>query len=118
MANKTPLFVFDREFNLYEVYQKDEMVEGENRSYRKKINIESVVNSHYDESMQNLMIISKNTINQVRNDKNNNFNIVNGIFFEDFSPIIKSTYCDQTKIITLLTLDQLVYQLRNYEHSI
>lgn len=80
--------------------------------------MDEVVGSAYDEDMQNLMIVSRNTITQVRNDRNNNFNIVNGIFMEGFSNITRTGFCPASKIITLLTADQTLYQLRNYEHHI
>lgn len=114
MANRTPLFVVDHTFSLYEVYSKDQLSEGENRSYKKKVTVEEVVSSFYDEELQNLMIISKNIITQVRNDKNNNFNILNGIFLEGFAPISKANFCQRSKAITLLTNDQMIYQLKNY----
>lgn len=78
---RTPLFVLDQEFNLYEVYGKEQMTEGENRSYKKKVNIDEAISCFYDDELQNLMIIGKNTVTQMRNDKNNNFNFVNGVFF-------------------------------------
>jgi hypothetical protein len=117
-VGKTPLFVLDHDFNLYEVYGKEQMGEGENRSYKKKVNIDEAISCFYDEDLQNLMIVGKNTVTQVRNDRNNNFNFVNGVFLERFAAISKATFCPQTKTLTFLTADQLIYQMKNYEHEI
>lgn len=64
--------------------------------------------------MQNIIAVSKNSINQIRNDRNNNFNLINTISLMEFAPIIKSNFCDKSKMISFLTNDQIVYQIRNY----
>ena len=94
IANKCPLFILDHSFNVYEVYQNDELAEGENKNYRKKINMEGeVVNCFYDVSLGTFIVVNKNSISQLRNDKNNNFNTLNAINLEGFANITASCFC-------------------------
>ena len=116
---KCPLFILDQGFNVYEVYQNDDLSDGENKNYRKKLYLEgSVVNCFYDIVLGTFIVVSKNSICQVRNDKNNSFNTLNTINLEGFAPIILSCFCEKTKTVTLLTGDQMVYQFKNYSYFI
>ncbi len=81
ISHRCPLFILDHEFNIFEVYQNDELGDGEYKNYRKKINLESVSNCFYDTKMNTFMAVNNNSISQMRNDKNNNFNTVNSIVF-------------------------------------
>ena len=84
MGGRTPLFVLDHSFSIYEVYEKSEEGEGENRSYRKKVGGEEAIACFYDEDMQNMMIVGKSSFTQVRNESSNCFNILNGVIFDGF----------------------------------
>ena len=80
IAPKCPLFILDHSYNVYEVYQNDELTDGENKNYRKKITIDGkVLNCFYDTKLSTFIVVSNNSICQVRNDKNNNFNTLNSI---------------------------------------
>lgn len=76
---------------------------GEYHKYRKKINLDSVSNCFYDHEMSTFMVINRNSLTQVRNDKNNNFNALNSVVFEGFGNITMSSFCQKTKLITFLT---------------
>ena len=62
--------------------------------------------------------MNNNTVVQIRNDLNNNFNNINNIHFEDFGKIITARFCKVTKYITFLTQDLLIYQIKNFDMSI
>lgn len=65
-----------------------------------------------------MMIVGKSSLTQVRNESNNCFNILNGVIFDGFESIAKASFCPITKTVTLLTADQLLFQLKNYEARI
>lgn len=69
--------------NIYEAYLKDQIAEGvgENMSYKKKINVSSVVDMFYDEEIRHAFVIGKNTVHTVRNDKMNNFTVTSSLNF-------------------------------------
>jgi len=111
--NNTP-FIVDHSKNIYETYLKNDDSEGQNKFYRKRILLENPVGYFYDEEMKNLMVVNHNTIAQIRNDLNNNFNNINNIHLEGFPRVISSRFCKSTKYLTLLTNDLLLYQLKNF----
>jgi len=118
MGSKTSLFILDNDYNIYEMFERDKEKEGENSSYRKKITAENTVGCFYDESQRNLMVVGRNSINQIRNDGHNNFNVINGINLVGFAKIVNCHFCARSKTLSLLTSDQLVYQIKNYEPSV
>lgn len=91
---------------------------GENKLYRKKILAAETLCYFYDEEMRNVMVVTANSISQLRNDGNNNFNAINNIYFHGFSKIISARFCKSSKYFTLLTADLLLYQFQNYETRI
>jgi len=93
IESKCPLFILDYDTSIYEVYQNGELADGENKSYRKKINVENIVKCLYDSSLGTFIVVSKNSINQVRNDKNNNFTSLNTISLEGFGNITQGCFC-------------------------
>lgn len=86
--------------------------------YRKKVPLEDPVAYFYDEEMRTVMVINSKTIVQTRNDYHNNFNGINTINLKNFNKVISAKFCKNTKYITFLTSDYLVYQLKNYETHI
>ena len=77
-----------------------------------------MVNSFYDKEMSTLIIVSKSTINQVRNDSYNNFNLINTYKLIDFNPILKANFCEQSKYLSFITNDQLIYIMKTHEITI
>jgi hypothetical protein len=114
MGGKTPLFILDNDYNIYELFEREREREGENSSYRKKIAAENTVACVYDESERNLMVVGRDSLNQIRNDGNNNFNIINGMSLVGFARIVSCSFCVRSKTLSMLTSDQLVYQIKNY----
>ena len=60
------------------------------------------------------MIVTRDTIAQIRNDSNNAFSIINYINFADFSKIVNARFCKKSKTLTLLGSNQELYQLKNF----
>ena len=75
----THLFVIDKFNNLFEVYSKDEKVEGENRKYKRKLGKDKPIASYYDEKDRQVIVVYANSITEARNDYHNNFS-VNGVY--------------------------------------
>lgn len=71
---------------------KDLQPEGENKNYKKKINIANILESYYDEDSQFVFVVGSRAIFLVKNDLYNNFNVNSSLVLEDLPPIILSTY--------------------------
>ena len=82
---------------------KDAPVSGENKTYRKKLGISSVVGSFLDEEVRFTFVIGERTIFSVRNDGNNNFTVNSILNLEDFPPIASAKYNSIRKQLYLLT---------------
>jgi hypothetical protein len=68
----------------------------------------------YDEEMRTIMLVNEDSIHLIRNDFNNNFNAINNIYLKDIAKVIHCIYCNKTKYLTLLTVNQCIYQLKNF----
>lgn len=115
LAPKTAPFIFDNNRNLFEVYLKSEEAEGENKNYKKKVLIQDIVGYFYDEEMRCIMLVNEDSVHLIRNDFNNNFNTINNIYFKHVGKVISSTFCKKTKYLTLMTANQIFYQLKNFD---
>ena len=92
LGKHTDIFIIDNEKYIYEIYMKDLQPEGENKNYKKKINIANILESYYDEDSQFVFVVGSRAIFLVKNDLYNNFNVNSSLVLEDLPPIILSTY--------------------------
>lgn len=79
MGDETNMFILDDEYNLYDVYLKNELREGEYRNYKKKINIENVVDVFYDQGKGIVYIVGRDCVHTVRNDGNNIYTVLSSL---------------------------------------
>ena len=83
--------------NIYEVYMKDSSPDGENKNYRKKININKFIDAFYDEEVKVVFVVGLKTIHTIRNDSNNNFTITSSLSLEGYPDITNAKYNSNTK---------------------
>lgn len=72
-GKNTNLYIIDSEKNIYETYLKDAVADGENKNYKKKLGISSVVRSFLDEEINFTFVVGDKAIYSIRNDGNNTF---------------------------------------------
>ena len=64
------------------------------------------------------MAVTPNSLTQIRNDGNNNFNLINSVGLLGFPNVMAARFCPSSKFLTLLTADSSLCQFRNYEKEV
>lgn len=85
---------------------KDRVIDGENRNYKKKVNLDYVIDMFYDEDISHAFVVGNNTINTIRNDTNNNFTVTSVLNLEGLPEIHSARYNTHQKYILALTKNQ------------
>lgn len=73
LGKNTDLFLIDEEDSLYQILNKNDSRYKELKNYRKKVGIQGMKKSFYDEEHRMVIMISESSVYMVRNDSQNNF---------------------------------------------
>gem|GEM_PF-5094665 len=114
MGRGTDLFLIDESDSLYQVLSKSDPRYKELKGYRKKVGINGMKKSFYDEEYRKVIMISDSSVYIVRNDSHNNFTFRSCLLLENSPLFTKYKYYTKTKELLFLDSSNTVYLMKSY----